>query len=193
VKTTSLLFLSIFFATLAVANPHETNKKELASVIKTGKKASSILLKTLGTYLKKHLKTEGTIGAAKFCITNAYALTEKVSANLGKNVSIKRVSLRYRNPANKPEFDEIKILRSLQTLQDHNIILPEYLVEHPDRDTYKYYKPIHINKDACLKCHGYLDEDFKLISVLKDAYPDDRATEYEMGDLRGMIIVTIKK
>ena len=191
-KISRLLLLSAFTASLALANPYESKQEELASVVETGKKASMTLLKTLGSNLKKHMKAEGPISAAQFCITNAYPLTDKVGADFGKDVSVKRISLKYRNPANQPDAGEAKVLESLQMLQDQNVILPGYLVEQVNKDTYKYYKPLSINKGVCLKCHGNIKND-KLASMIKDNYPEDKATGYKMGDLRGAIVVTVKK
>ncbi|RLA69510.1 MAG: DUF3365 domain-containing protein [Epsilonproteobacteria bacterium] len=191
-KTSRLLLLSAMTTTLALANPYESKEEELASVIETGKKASMTLLKTLGSNLKKHMKAEGPIAAAQFCMTSAYPLTDKVDADFGKDVSIKRISLKYRNPANKPDTGEAKVLESLQILQDQNVILPQYLVEEINKDTYKYYKPLSVNKGVCLKCHGNIKND-KLASMIKESYPEDRATGYKMNDLRGAIVVTVKK
>jgi len=179
-------------ATLALANPYESKQEEIASVVEIGQKASMTLLKTLGSNLKKHMKAEGPIGAAQFCVTNAYPLTDKVDTEFGKDVSIKRISLKYRNPANQPDTGEVKVLQSLQMLQDQNVILPKYLVEQVNKDTYKYYKPLSINKGVCLKCHGNIKND-RLASMIKDNYPKDKATGYKMNDLRGAIVVTVKK
>lgn len=180
-------------AATLMANPYESQEEELASVVETGKKASAQLLKTLGGNLKTHMKTEGPLGAAKFCMTNAYPLTDGVSAELGKEVSIKRISLKYRNPANRPEAKEEQIMRSLETLEQQGVILPEYLVERADADTYKFYKPLRINKKVCLKCHGDIADDKELSQFMKNNYPEDKATGYKMGDLRGAIVVTVKK
>jgi hypothetical protein len=187
------IILTTLAAASMIANPYESQKEEIASVIETGKKASSLLLKKLGGNLKSHMKTEGPLGAAKFCMTNAYPLTDTVDTELGKDVSIKRISLKYRNPANRPGEKEEKILRSLETLEQQGVILPEYLVERADADTYKFYKPLRINKQVCLKCHGHIADNKKLSGFLKENYPEDKATGYKMGDLRGAVVVTVKK
>lgn len=193
-RPTTLLFSGLFAATLLLANPYESDKETLASVIETGQSSSMLLLKTLGSDLKKHLQAGGPMDAAKFCTTNAYALTDKVSSDLGKDVTVKRISLKQRNPANKPASrSEAAVLESLQTLQENGVVLPEYLVERVGQDTYKYYKPLSINKDVCLKCHGDLGKDKALEAYLDKHYPEDKATGYMMGDLRGAIVVTIKR
>lgn len=193
-KPTALILSALLTSTIVLANPYESNQEELDSVIETGKKSSMLLLKTLGGNLKRHMKAGGPMEAAEFCATNAYPLTDKVSNDLGRDVTVKRISLKYRNPANKPASKtETAVLESFQALQDQNVMLPEYLVERVSFDTYKYYKPLNINKGVCLKCHGNISNNPELANYIGKNYPEDKATGYKMGDLRGAIVVTVKK
>ncbi len=176
-----------------MANPYESNKEELDSVIKTGKEVSKTLLQTLGKNLKKEMKAGGPMAAAAFCTNKAYALTASVDKNYGKDVQVKRISLKERNPANQPQAEEKVILESLDNLQKSGVMLPPYLVERVNKDTYKFYKPLMINKQVCLKCHGDIAKNQKLSQYLGKTYPHDKATGYKMGDLRGAVVVTITK
>ncbi len=175
-----------------LANPNASQDETLASVIATGEKASSELLKTLGGQLKSHMKSGGPVDAANFCAQSAYPLTDSVAQSFGKEVQIKRVSLKYRNPANAPQADEKVVLESLENLQNEGVILPQELVKKVDNDTYKYFKPLMINNEVCLKCHGVIEND-ALKKTIGAHYPEDKAIGYRMGDLRGAIVVTIKK
>ncbi len=184
----------ITFCTLSLsANPYESNQEELDAVIKTGQEVSKSLLQTLGGNLKKEMKAGGPMAAAAFCTTKAYTLTESVDNQYGPDVHVKRISLKERNPANKAEGDEKAILESLDNLQKNGAVLPPYMVERVNKDTYKFYKPLVINKQVCLKCHGDIGENPKLSQYLTDTYPHDKATGYKIGDLRGAVVVTIKK
>lgn len=187
-----LVLLTLCVASLT-ANPYETNQEELASVVKTGQEVSAVLLNTLGKNLQQHMKEEGPLGAAEFCATKAYALTADVDGQFGKDVQVKRISLKERNPANQAEGAEKVVLQSLENLQKSGVLLPEYLVERVNKETYRYYKPLTINKEVCLKCHGDLGENPKLAQFLAKTYPNDKATGYKFGDLRGAIVVTVKK
>jgi len=187
------LIVSALFSAALLANPYESTQEEIDAVKTVGQKASASLLQALGGNLKKHLKAGGPMAALEFCSNNAYALTEEVDASLGKDVSVKRVSLRYRNPANAPQGDEQAVLESLQTLEANAVVLPKELVEVVGNGTYKYYKPLLINNEACLKCHGDLDKSSELAKAIAERYPEDRATGYKMNDLRGAIVVTVKK
>jgi hypothetical protein len=167
------------------------NKGEIAAVVKTGNAASQLLLKTLGGNLKKHMKAGGPADALQFCSTKAAELTAKVDNQLGKNVSVKRVTLKPRNPANEATGDEKAVLEALETLHANHVRLPRHLVEKT-QSGYKYYKPLLINKPVCLKCHGS-NIDPALKAKIDKTYPTDKATGYKMGDLRGAIVVTIKQ
>lgn len=187
------LIASALLSAALLANPYESSQEEIDAVKTIGQKASASLLQALGGNLKKHLKAGGPMAAFGFCSDNAYALTEEVDATLGKDVSVKRISLKYRNPANAPQGNEKAIMESLQTLKANAVVLPKELVEVVGNGTYKYYKPLLINNEACLKCHGDLDKSSELAKAITERYPEDKATGYKMNDLRGAIVVTVKK
>ena len=122
-----------------MANPYESNKEELDSVIKTGQEVSTTLLQTLGKNLKKQIKAGGPMAAAEFCTTEAYTMTTAIDKKYGKDVEVKRISLKERNPANQPQGEEKIILASLDNLKKNGVVLPPYLVERVNKDTYKFY------------------------------------------------------
>ena len=187
-----LMSSALLFAAHGEGHHHGDKKKsEMKKVVKIGNHASKLLLKTLGSNLKKHMKAGGPADALNFCSMNAADLTAKVDNELGKNVSIKRVTLKPRNPANEATGDEKAVLEALEMLNQNHVRLPKHLIEKTD-DGYKYYKPLRITKKVCLKCHG-TNIDPKLKAEIAKRYPTDKATGYKMGDLRGAIVVTIKK
>ncbi len=190
---TKTLWIAAALAGTLLANPYESKKEEIADAARIGKKASAELLKTLGGNLKKHLKAGGPAEALDFCANNAYSLTEKVSDTFGKSVSVKRISLRYRNPLNAPaDAKEKAVLEALETMNENGVVLPRGIVQDLGNGVYKYYRPLKINKGVCLKCHGDLTKtnpDFA--RAIRKIYPDDRATGFRMGDLRGAIVVEV--
>ena len=183
----------VLFAAALSANPYESTQEEIDAVKVLGRQASSELLKTLGGNLQAHLKAGGAMDAFHFCSDEAYPLTESVDKAIGADVSVKRISLKYRNPANAPQKDEKAVLEALETLKANGVALPAELVETGGDGTYKYYKPLLINKEACLKCHGDIDKTPPLADAIRNRYPEDMATGYKMNDLRGAIVVTVKK
>jgi hypothetical protein len=179
-------------ASLLVAAPQNKKDENFKQIIKTGQKSSKMLMQTLGKNMKKNMKAGGPMQALDFCSKEAYNLTEKVNKRLPKGVTVKRISMQFRNPANEPQGNEAKVLEALAKLKDANVILPKQIVEKVDAHTYKYYKPLVIKKQVCLKCHGNI-KDTDLKRAIQQNYPIDKATGYKMGDLRGAVVVTIKK
>ena len=177
---------------LLIAAPQNQKDSELTSVIQTGKESSKILLKTLGKNMKQHMKHGGPMEALDFCSNQAFDITEQVNTKLPKGVSVKRISSKFRSPTNRPTKNELAILDSFQKMQELNVVLPKHLVEKVDSHTYKYYKPLVIKKQVCLKCHGNI-ENMPLKKEIESRYPQDKAMGYKMNDLRGAVVVTIKK
>ena len=133
------------------------------------------------------MKSGGVEKAIQFCSANAMVLTSQVNQQLGDNISIKRISTKYRNPANQPTKSEAKILFMLENSNS------PILTRVGDK-TYKFYQPLRISKPVCLKCHGSVEDIPENIrTTIHDIYPQDRATNYKFGDLRGAIVVTIKR
>jgi hypothetical protein len=179
-------------ATILSAAPVQNTNPELKEVIQTGKETSKTLLQTLGKNMKAHMKKGGPMDALNFCANKAYSLTESVNKKLKDGVSVKRISLKERSSINRAEADEAKVLKAMQTLKDANVVLPKHMVQKVSKDVYKFYKPLVINKGVCLKCHGDI-QNKNLKDAIAKRYPQDKATGYKMGDLRGAIVVTIDK
>jgi len=178
---------------LAYADAPKTEDANLVSVVNSGKMATKTLLETLQKNMQAHMKKGGVMDALNFCSTEAYALTDKVNSELPKGVSTKRVSIKYRNPANEPQADEVKVLNSFAEMETAKKALPEYVVKKVDEHTYKFYKPLTINNQVCLKCHGDISGDKVLEKAINERYPTDKAVNYKMDDLRGAVVVMIKK
>ncbi|MDP3301660.1 MAG: DUF3365 domain-containing protein [Sulfuricurvum sp.] len=152
-----------------------------------GESASTALVQKLGSQVKGIMQKEGPVEAVNFCSKNAISLTHEVSKAHG--VKMKRVTLQQRNPVNRPTTEEINIMNRWMSEMAKAQQPTAVLTNTPTGFT--YYKPLVINNDVCLKCHGTVDSTTPLGQVLKAAYPNDRATGYKMGDLRGMIVVDI--
>ena len=188
-KTLTLVSLS---TTMLLAAPQDKKQLQLEYVNTQGQKGSGLLLKTLGKNMKKSMKKGGVMKALSFCSNEAYTITQDVNKKLPKGVTVKRISTNYRSPANAPQGNEEAILKSLQELQDLNVLLPQKIIEQVDSQTFKYYKPLVIDNKVCLKCHGKVT-DIDLRRAIAERYPLDKAMNYEMNDLRGAVIVTITK
>ena len=94
-----------------------------------------------------------------------------------------RTSHRLRNPANSaPDWVDV----ALRTYLDENTDRAPRVVPLPD-DREGYVEPIMV-KPFCLACHGeILAPD--VAAQIKELYPDDEATGFEVDDLRGVFWV----
>ncbi len=180
IRLLSLLISSLLFA--------QNVPKE---ILDTGERVSQELLQQLGSKLKQEVSANGLVKAAEFCSANAMILTEEVNLHQLEGTSLKRISLKVRNTANAPQEDERKVLESMQKMLKKGK-LGAYLIEDDGR-FYKYYKPLLIKNELCLACHGDLSKNPKLSQFINERYPQDKATGYKMGDLRGAVLVKIKK
>lgn len=171
------LYTFLLVSSLLTAQP--LSNEEIAQ---KGNEISGKLLQTLGGELKSHMQNGGVLNALDFCSKNALTLTDKVAKE--SNSKIKRVSILNRNPLNAPSAEEQKIIQDWQTMAKMGEVLPTHELKKG-----VYYKPILINNEVCLKCHGNLEANSPLAKAIKDTYPEDKAAGYQMGDLRGMIVI----
>jgi hypothetical protein len=130
--------------------------------------------------------------AIDFC--NLRALPIKDSLSRLNNCQIRRIAIKYRNPADRPrtrtEKDQLYDYQDASEKGDS--ITPEvYLFD----DRIEYYHPIFINNGACLICHGDPDKQMaeETIQKIKSHYPDDLATGFKMNDFRGAWKITFSK
>ena len=131
--------------------------------------------------------------ALRVCAAIAQNIARK---HEGEGWRVRRVSEKVRNPADTPDADERDVLTfwareradgRLKATDEHEELLTEN-----GRRYFHYMRPILIAGPVCLQCHG---EPAKLApgvaDALKELYPNDQATGYSVGDLRGAISVKI--
>lgn len=157
-------------------------------MVQKGTEVSTALVQKLGGELKIQMQAGGPIAALHFCSQNALNLTDQLAKESG--TSIKRVSTKNRNPVNAASSEEQAVLSQWQAMLNRGETLPAYKLVKLSNGQSAYYKPILINNETCLKCHGGVTEGSPLGKALQESYPDDKATGYKMGDLRGMVSVS---
>lgn len=147
---------------------------------------------TLSQNLMKALQEGGVRQAVPFCQENAAGLVKPIAEKQG--LRIQRVSHKARNPANRANESELALIQTFtQAITEARPFQPQ-IVPQPDGSQI-FYAPIVIPADACLKCHGIpgdtlsqADHDF-----IRTLYPEDAATGFKLGDLRGLWKVTFPK
>lgn len=159
-----------------------------------GKTAIMQMGKTLKQNMKTNMKSGGPLQASKFCTQEAAHIEDKINASYANGVSVKRVSLKYRNPKNAPTADEKAVLQEIQKNYNNKKAIPKLIVKQLSEHRYKVYKPIFLNKAVCLACHGNTQaRNEKAYETIKAKYPHDKAINYKSGDLRGAFVAEIIK
>ncbi|SFV53391.1 Cytochrome c family protein [hydrothermal vent metagenome] len=186
-KRVVLFMMLLTSASLLSATTNQEIKQEAkGALMKMGS--------ALKANMKKNMKAGGPVQAASFCLEEASKIAKKVNASYPKGVNVKRVSLKYRNPADKPTSDEAKVLIQMQKDVDAGKTIPKMIVKEIGKNSYKVYKPIFINKGICLTCHGDAQtRDHEAYKLIHAKYPNDRAINYKKGDFRGAFVITIVK
>jgi hypothetical protein len=146
------------------------------------------LMGSLKSRLVQELQEGGPASAVSVCSEVAQEIADKHSS---ESMHVRRVSLKVRNPADTPDAWERGRLQDWHRLHAEGELPGEqyYVLEHDGRREARYLKPIMIQK-PCLNCHGpedRLSEEVK--QRLRTLYPNDEATGYEVGDLRGAVSV----
>jgi len=134
------------------------------------------------------------LGTVHFYAHNPALATRELSelTNLEYGWSFRAVSDRYLAPTDKPDKWEAKAIKIIKEEFKKGNTSGEYWGW--DGDKFRFAKALKVEK-GCLKCHGtpdQIDPIFKKAIIAK--YGEEafkRATGYKLGELRGIISVTI--
>jgi len=189
--TVTLLIATAIF--VASCSSQQQKAAELSQSIDTfalllkGDTISAQVQKVLLSNVMQAIKAGGPEYAVTFCNERAMPLTDSLAK--ANNCMIQRVSDKYRNPANKlTEYDQ-EIWKQLNSSTPANPILVA------ENGKMVFYKPIEIAMASCLTCHGTAGKEIneKTAKIISEKYPNDLATGYEEGDLRGLWKITFLK
>jgi hypothetical protein len=184
--TQSAMALAILFAVISA------NAQEPAWVGEARKVASSVPPKLLAV-LTEEIGKNGPEGAILVCRDKAPQLAKAASDETGW--SVRRVSLRNRNPRAVPDAWERATLedfdrRAASGESATTLEKAEIMVEDGKR-SYRYMRALP-TQPLCLNCHGSPEQlTPAVMEKLKALYPDDKAVGYRPGDIRGAM--TIRK
>lgn len=141
------------------------------------------------------MKEGGPVNAIDICSVRGQAAATEASARTG--CTVRRVSARYRNPADAPNAATQRLLdwaeeewnRAAQG-QRQNLA---YAMLSSDESGYStnWIQPLGVS-GICLQCHGEPEQLAEGVAErLATLYPEDRAVGYEEGDFRGILIVSV--
>jgi hypothetical protein len=177
-------------ATLSKAEQRIQDPQIEGALIEARQVSSELTEKVRG-FLLQEIEKGGWVSAVKVCSDRAQQMTQEFNARTGH--TIRRVSLKVRNLQNTPDKYERRKLEEFDLLNQRKSLKNEYfeVVDEKGQKYLRYMKPL-IALPLCLNCHGpkeNISADVK--AILAEKYPDDRATGFLVGDLRGAISVKI--
>jgi hypothetical protein len=144
----------------------------------------------LKTELSAAMQAGGPLNAIEICNTRAPVIAESVSLDSGMNVS--RVSLRNRNPGNAPTEWQAAVLRDFETRraagEATDALSWQEIAQTEEALEYRFMKAIP-TAPMCLACHGESIAP-PVAAKIAELYPEDQATGYREGDIRGAFVVT---
>lgn len=184
--------LTSLFPVLVYCPPalSDTNNQPVAQQLK---EEAQVKTKAFATQLKQTLKSAieagGLVQGINVCSSLAGEIAVQHSTN-GWTVS--RISLKNRNPNNTPTNWQIDILKTFNnqvTIDDKAKDL--VYGEIHKTDSHKEYRFVKATPTApiCLNCHGK-DINPQVHKHISNLYPQDKAINYNIGEVRGALVLT---
>ena len=185
---TSLLACCVLAALprVAVAAAPETDERLARS-----RALAEQLAGQLKVELQQAMQSGGPVAAIEVCQSRAPEIAAQLGQPSGARVG--RTALRVRNPANAPDDLERKVLQQFaDEFAAAKSPLPGpseavFELRTPQGIEHRYMRAIPM-QPLCVTCHGKTIAP-EIAAAIASRYPEDAATGFETGDLRGAITV----
>lgn len=161
-----------------------------AEYMAKGAEITKASFKALSSALRNSVAKHGIDSSIKMCNLKALPLTDSLQSALG--VQIKRTALKLRNSKNAPTKEEKAILKLYKRAQEAGDSLRPVALQ-VDSNWVSFYSPI-LTQPMCLNCHGKAGVSMKesTYKSIVDLYPNDRAVDFKLEELRGMWSIKFK-
>jgi len=164
--------------------------QEVAWMGEARKVATSVPPK-LVVVLTDEIARSGPEGAILVCRDKAPQLAKAASEESGWTV--RRVSLKNRNPKAVPDAWERAVLedfdRRAAAGESPATLEKAELVQDDGRSVRRYMRALP-TQQLCLQCHGSAEQlKPAVLERLRTLYPDDKATGYAVGQIRGAMTI----
>ncbi len=165
-----------------------------AAFLQSTRAMAGELVSRLGQTLKNAIANDGLVAAVSVCKEVAPAIAAELSAT--HQASVKRVGTRARNPAtgvpNGWQKEALTQFEQRLAKGDKPAELEYWQVADKGNGQreLRYAKAILV-QPMCVSCHGAREDiPAPLAEKLRLEYPQDEATGYSVGKLRGAVVVT---
>lgn len=180
---------SLFAASLSALLASHAAIADTAAVNPNVAEARSIVQEfasSLTNELMTAINEGGPANGIKVCQERAPVIAADLAERTGWSVA--RTSLKTRNvTANSPDAWEASVLADFDARQaageDVVPMAHAEVIETDDGKVFRFMKAIP-TAEICLRCHGS-DIAPEVVAVLDEAYPQDMARGYEVGQVRG--------
>ncbi len=174
----------LVMALLAFSSTAQANE-QMQSLTQEARLLSQQFLSQLQPALMAAMKAGGPVNALSVCQAKAPAISADLSKNSGWDV--RRISLKPRGTAATPDDWEAGVLKrfdkDLASGKKTNKIEYAEIVKVEGKEEFRYMKAIG-TVTMCLACHGTQISEPVKAALIKN-YPNDKATGYSEGQLRG--------
>ena len=135
------------------------------------------------------IEDSGVVWAVRVCAERAPEISARYSSIPGW--SVRRVSERYRNPANAPDNFEMEALVKLENRPATAGDEFYQWTEEDGKKTFRFVRAIRF-KTTCKNCHGNKEEfSDELKKIIEERYPDDMAHSFSLDNIRGIFSVKV--
>lgn len=140
--------------------------------------------------LNEALAEQGPAGGIQVCNVEAPEIARHVS---GSGFEVGRTALRVRNPDNAPDDWEESVLQRFEARMAEGADpagLEAWRIKTIDGERFGRYMKAIPTGPQCVVCHGRSIAP-ELAETIKRLYPQDQATGFAPGELRGAFTVTV--
>jgi hypothetical protein len=131
----------------------------------------------------------GPAGALSVCSEKAPQIAKEVAQVHG--VTLRRATHKPRNPNNAADEVEKAALDAFMAALAKKEAPKPQVITNTDGSR-AFLAPIVLGNPLCLQCHGMPQKDIapETLAAIQKLYPDDKATGFKLGDLRGLWRIT---
>ncbi len=177
----------ILLAVLAVACPQLLAQPDSTGMEQEARALADQFIGELKPRLKQAMQEGGPVYAIEVCASAAPRIADGLSETSGWQV--RRVSLKSRNASRAvPDRWEQKVLRTFDARQAAGESASTISFGEVVGSNYRYMQAQGA-AGVCLVCHGETLSQ-PVHDTLEKFYPDDQATGYQLGEVRGALSLT---
>jgi hypothetical protein len=154
-----------------------------------GPKITAEAFAKLSGALGEAIGKSGPAGALSVCSEMVPQIAKEVATTHG--VTLRRATSKPRNPKNAADDAEKAVLEVFAAALAKKEAPKPQVIPNADGST-SFLASIVLGNPLCLQCHGTPTQDIapETLAAIQKLYPDDKATGFKLGDLRGLWRVT---